>query len=298
MSQPAITPWGTIADALDSEPDEPSTPPASQEDIMGPTPTMMEQITPEMVAAGYQPGMSGQPVVVAGDSKGPKIPLIVAAVLVGFGLLGFIIGGVAGASFEDALMGASTVDYTSDIGTNGTLVHDDADNAGEAGWYLLIPGDPKADENDNGIMDACEGINFRIADGDGNDASERAARISCSTDLNAKNSNANEPYFDITDHIVVARICHTIADDTGESEHRCVVGESFTITNDAGVNMSVVDLDEMWIPIFEESAGTLVVAGGSFFAGCCSICGGIIALIVGLLRFGGGKQPSVQYQIR
>ena len=298
MDEPSATPWGTIADAADCEPDAPTTPEVSQADVMGPTPDMMQQITPEMVASGYQPGMTGQTVVVAGDSKGPKVPLIIAAILVGFGLLSFVIGGVAGASFEETLTNAKTGDYTFEIQDNGTITHDDADNAGEVGWYLLISGDPKADENQNGIMDACEGITFSITDADGDDASKRAARISCSTDLNDKDSNANEPYFDIENHIIVARICHTIQDDTGGVEHRCDVGESFTITNDAGVNMSVVDLDAMYIPIMEEGAGTLILAGGSFFAGCCSVCGGIVALIVGLLRFGGTKQPNVQFQIK
>ncbi|MEL0330976.1 MAG: hypothetical protein VW982_02035 [Candidatus Poseidoniales archaeon] len=298
MSQPNITPWGAIADAADGEPESPAAPSVSQADITGPTPTMMQQITPEMVAAGYQPGMSGQTIVVGGDSKGPKVPLIIAAVLIGFGLLGFIIGAVAGASIEDTLLGLSTEEYTTELGTNGTLVHDDADNAGEEGWYLLIPGDAKADENKNGIIDACEGINFTVLDGNGDDASERVARISCSTDMSDEDSNAYEPYFDIKDHVIVARICNTLPDDMGESEHTCRVGETLTVSNDAGLNMSVVDLDEMFIPVIEELIGVGILSGGSFFAGCCSLCGGLVALVVGLLRFGGGnKQPNVQFQM-
>ena len=298
MSQPNMTPWGAIANADECEPESSATPSVSQEDITGPTPTMMQQITPEMVEAGYQPGMSGQTIVVGGDSKGPKVPLIIAAVLIGAGLLGFVIGAIAGASIEDTLLGLSTEEYTSELGTSGTLVHDDADNLGEEGWYLLIPGDAKADENNNGIMDACEGINFTILNGDGEDASERVARISCSTDSNDKNSNADEPYFDIKDHIIVARICNTLPDDMGESEHECRVGETLTVSNDADVNMSVVDLDEMFIPVVEELIGVGILSGGSFFAGCCSLCGGIVALIVGLLRFGGGnKQPNMQFQM-
>ncbi|MGB0516529.1 MAG: hypothetical protein ACPGKR_06295, partial [Poseidonia sp.] len=64
------------------------------------------------------------------------------------------------------------------------------------------------------------------------------------------------------------------------------------------VNMSVVDLDEMFIPVVEELIGVGILSGGSFFADCCSLCGGIVALIVGLLRFGGGnKQPNMQFQM-
>ena len=61
MSQPNITPWGAIADAADGEPESPAAPSVSQADITGPTPTMMQQITPEMVAAGYQPACRAKP---------------------------------------------------------------------------------------------------------------------------------------------------------------------------------------------------------------------------------------------
>ena len=76
------------------------------------------------------------------------------------------------------------------------------------------------------------------------------------------------------------------------------VGQTLTVSNDAGLNMSVVDLDEMFIPVIEELIGVGILSGGSFFAGCCSLCGGLVALVVGLLRFGGGnKQPNVQFQM-
>lgn len=298
MNQSESTPWGSIGNAVQGEDEPPSVSDTAQADVMGPAPTMMHQITPEMVSQGYQPGMVSQKVVVGEDGKGPKVPMIIAAVLVGFGLLGFVIGAIAGASIEETLNGLSTEEYTTAIGESGTLVHDDADGAGEEGWYLLIPGDPKADENGNGIIDACEGITFTITDADGDDASDRVARISCATDGKEKGSNAYEPYFDIENHIIVARICYTIPKEMGEVEHRCGIGESFTVSNDAGVNMSVVDLDAMYIPFIDEIIGVGILSGGSFFAGCCSMCGGVIFLIVGLTRLGGGKKTQqVQYQI-
>ena len=298
MNQPGSTVWGSIENAVQGEGDSPAVSESAQADVMGPAPTMMQQITPEMVAQGYQPGMVSQNVVVGGDEKGPKIPMIIAAILVGFGLLGFVIGAVAGASIEETLSGLSTEEYTTAIGDSSTLVHDDADGAGEEGWYLLIPGDPEADENGNDIMDACEGITFTITDAEGDDVSDRVARISCSTNAKERGSNAYEPYFDIEDHIIVARICYTIPTEMEEAEHRCEIGESFTVSNDAGVNMSVVDLDAMYIPIIDEIIGVGILSGGSFFAGCCSLCGGVIFLIVGLTRLGGGKKTQqVQFQI-
>lgn len=298
MNESKPSPWGMMSNDADCEPGATTTTAETQADFTGPTPTMMQQITPEMVAQGYQPGMATQNVVVGGDAKGPKVPMIIAAVLVGLGLLGFLIGAIAGASIEETLSGLSTEEYTTSIGESGTLVHDDADAAGEEGWYLLIPGDPKADVNENDIIDACEGITFTITDADGNDVSERVARISCATSGKEAGSNAYEPYFDIKDHIIVARICYTIPAEMGEAEHRCGIGESFTVSNDAGVNMSVVDLDAMYIPFLEEIIGVGILSAGSFGAGCCSLCGGVIFLIVGLTRLGGGKKTQqVQFQI-
>ena len=298
-----LTPWGAIMGANDDDAKGTQNPDATEPtpaDIAGPTPVLQQQITPEMVAAGYQPGTVPRKVVVGDEGKGPKIPMLIAAVLVVIGLIGFGIGVSVGASIEDTFNSLSTVDYTTAIGDSGELVHDDEDGFGEEGWYLLIPGDPKADENNNNIVDACEGVGFSVVDEDGDDASERTARISCSLDREASDTNLYEQYFDIEDHIIVARICYTIEDDVGASEHDCAIGETLAVSNDAGINMSVVDLDAMYIE--SGFAEELLTKGGisvaSFGAGCCSACGGVIALIVGLTRLGGKKpEQQVQYQM-
>ena len=301
MDGTAPTPWGSMTNNTDdSEPAPSKATDVSQSDVMGPSPVLQQQITPEMVAQGYQPGMGAQTVVVGGQGKGPKVPMIVAAVLVAIGLIGFVVGAVVGASIEETFNNLSTVDYTTTIGSSGEVSYTDADGMGEEGYYLLIPGDPKADENKDGIIDACEGVNFLIIDGDGDDATERAARFSCSTSTTDENSNAGEPYWDIEDAIVVGRICYTINDGEGNlGEHRCAEGEVFTVSNDANITMSIVDLDEMYEPFVEELVGSGIVSIGAFGTGCCSICGGVIALVVGLLRVGGGKpNQQVQFQIQ
>lgn len=295
------TPWGAMTNNTDNcEPAASKETTVSQSDVMGPSPVLQQQITPEMVAQGYQPGMGAQTVVVGGQGKGPKVPMIVAAVLVAIGLIGFVVGAVVGASIEETFNNLSTADYTSTIGSSGEVTYTDANKMGEEGYYLLIPGDPKADENKDGIIDACEGVNFSIIDGDGDDATERAARISCSTSTTDENSNAGEPYWDIKDAIVVGRICHTINDGEGNlGEQRCAEGEVFTVSNDANITMSIVNLDEMYEPFVEELVGSGIVSIGAFGTGCCSICGGVIALIVGLTRVGGGKpNQQVQFQIQ
>ncbi len=307
------TPWGAIEKEEKSEP-EPTTETPTSDEVSDPTPTTtdqvmpdmvaasipttMDQITPEMVAGGYQVGASPQQLVVAGNVKGPKGAMIVAGVLAAIGVIALIAGSLIAGSIEGMYNDLQTMAYTIEFEGNAELTYDDADGLGEEGWYLLIPGDPKADENDNGIIDACEGVNFSIIDADGEDASERAARFSCSTSPTEKNSNAGEPYWDIKDAIVVARICHTLVDGEDDSGHRCGVGEVFTVSNDAGVSMSAVDLDAMLAPFVDDAIGAGVLSAVGFGSGCCSMCGGLIALIVGLTRLGGGKaQQQVQFQI-
>jgi hypothetical protein len=291
MSQASTSPWGAIVSADDCEPDEAAAPSASQAGAMGPTPTMMQQITPEMVEAGYQPGMASQSIVVTGK-KGPKVPMIIAAVFLVIGILGFVIGGIAGAALEETLEGIETGPYTSDHLPEEALIHTDDDNAGEMGWYLLISGDPKADENSNGIPDACDALGpLSITDADGDDIGERVATIDCAKVWD---------YYDIEDHVVVGVICSTIndQDDGARALNDCEIREKIFVSNNNNVSMKVVDLDAMFIPVMGEIVGEGAVMGTSFFAGCCSICGGLIALVVGLMRFGGNKQPAIQYQIK
>tara|TARA_B100001287_G_scaffold165612_1_gene139160 strand:+ start:1401 stop:2312 length:912 start_codon:yes stop_codon:yes gene_type:complete len=302
MNDADESPWGNIkpdpspegAERLDGDQAEDG---MSGETIVQAEPETAQPDASQFTQPGFQVPATAQTITTGDEKKGVKIPMVIAAVLVAVGLVAFVVGAALGASIEEKFEALSTEPYTEFVGENATLVYDDADDKGEAGWYLLIPGDPKADANGNGVMDACENVNIRVVDERGEDASERAARISCSTSMD-KASNAGEEYYDIKDHIIVAKICQTLPDENGFAEHRCDVGEQFTITNDAGINMSVVDLDEMLIPFVEETVATGIASGGSFLAGCCSLCGGIIALVVGLMRLGGGKpEQQVQFVI-
>ena len=244
-------------------------------------------IQPGTGATNMMPG-GGIPVVVGDEGKSPKVPFIVAGALAAIGVVCFLISAAIGASAIGAFEDLSTREYTTQHGDSVTLTYDDEDGLGEEGWYLLIPGDPKADVNDNGIMDDCEGIAFTVTDGQGNDVSAQVARISCSTDTVAESSNAGEPYFDIEDHIVVARMCYTIEEynDNGEytQEHDCSEGDTFTFSNNASVNMSVVDLDAMYIPVIEEAIDAGIGAFAAGAAGCFTMCGGLIALVMALIR--------------
>jgi len=267
----------------------------------GPTSPLQSTASPAVGAVGLQQGIMSQPVIVGSEPKRPKVPMIIAAVLVVIGLVGLGIGVAVGGSIEDTFNGLSTLEYTTAIGESGDLTHDDQDGLGEEGWYVLIPGDPRADQNNNNIVDACEGVMFSVLDEDGNDVSDRTARISCSLDEKASDSNLYEEYFDIENHVIVARLCYTITDDVGVSEHDCEEGEVLTVSNDAGINMSVVDLDAMYIEsgFVEELVTKGAVSVVSFGAGCCSACGGLVALVVGLTRLGGTKPAQqVQFQIR
>ena len=99
------------------------------DDDAGPAPQILQQITPEMVSAGYQPGMASQQITVGDEGKGPKVPMIIAAVFLVIGILGIVIAGVAGSSLEDTLESIETGPYTSDITPGEALTHTDDDNA-------------------------------------------------------------------------------------------------------------------------------------------------------------------------
>jgi hypothetical protein len=255
---------------------------------------MSATITPTMIDG------NGTLVVVGDEGKSPKVPFIVAGALAAIGVVSFLISAAIGASAIAAFDDLSTQDYTTQHGDSVTLTYDDDDGLGEEGWYLLIPGDPKADVNNNGIMDDCEGIVFTVTDGQGNDVSDQVARISCSTDTVAESSNAGEPYYDIENHIVVARMCYTIEEynDAGEytQEHDCSEGDRFTFSNNASVNMSVVDLDAMFLPVIEEAIGAGIGAFAAGAAGCFTMCGGLIALVVALIRVGSKPKGSAPMQ--
>lgn len=248
---------------------------------------------PATGATNMMPG-TGIPVVVGNEGKSPKVPFIVAGSLAAIGVICFLISAAIGASAIGAFEDLSTREYTTQHGDSVALTYDDLDGLGEEGWYLLIPGDPKADLNNNGIMDDCEGIEFSVTDEQGNDVSDRVARISCSTDARSESSNAGEPYFDIENHILVARMCFTIEEynDDGNltTEHDCSEGERFTFSNNASVNMSVVDLDAMYIPVIESAIGSGLGALTLGATGCFTMCGGLISLIVALTRV--GSKPS------
>jgi hypothetical protein len=283
--------WGALSNQSQDDTEPASA--ASQADMMGPSPEILQQITPEMAAAGYQPGMTTQQITVGDEGKGPKIPMIIAAVFLVIGMLGIVIAGVAGASMEETLEGIETGPYTSDLAPGEALTHTDDDNAGEMGWYLLIPGDPKADVNNNGIPDACDELGeVNITNADGDDIGERVATINCIKDWD---------YYDIKDHVVVGVICSTIMDqnDGTSSLNRCQIGEDIFVSNNNNVSMKILDQDAMFIPILGKIVGQGALMGTSFFGGCCSLCGGLIALIVGLMRLGGGKQNEhIQFQIQ
>lgn len=302
MDEPNPSPWSTVTEASEDNAVNAgitSDPMASE--VIGAANQLQPASFLDSGAVGLQQGIMAQPVMVGNESKSPKLPMIIAAMLLVSGLVGFGIGVAVGGSIEDTFNRLSTVDYTTAIGESGDLTHDDEDGLGEEGWYLLIPGDPEADENNNNIVDACENVVFSVHDIDGNDVSDRTARISCSLDEKASGSNLYEEYFDIENHVIVARLCYTITDDVGVSEHDCEEGEVLTVSNDAGINMSVVDLDAMYIEsgFVEELLTKGAISVVSFGAGCCSACGGLVALVVGLTRLVGTKpEQQVQFQIQ
>ena len=62
--------WGAMNNPSDGDAEPASL--TGQADMTGPAPQILQQITPDMVSAGYQPGMTSQQITVGDEGKGPR----------------------------------------------------------------------------------------------------------------------------------------------------------------------------------------------------------------------------------
>ena len=81
------------------------------------------------------------------------------------GIVMVIIGGLIAASSFDTFEESETIEnFMSEPSTEIVLEYIDEDEAGSAGWYVMIQAEYSVDNNDNDIVDACEGLNITITD--------------------------------------------------------------------------------------------------------------------------------------
>ena len=238
---------------------------------------------------GAQTGVnshSAVPVTI-GPEKKPKVPMIIAGVFAVLGIISFIIASSAGSQAIELWSNLDGDEYTKDVGSSVDIVHTDDDGAGEFGAGVFIIAD-YVDSDSNGMVDACEEFEVMVTN-NGIDVTEGTFLKTCDYD----EGNNSATYFGLDGKIQVGTICGTL-----EVGQNCTIGETYTLSNSASTSMFLLDFDDLFGPLLEESIGLGIAAFGGGFAGCCSICIGIIALIVGLLRLGKGKQPQVTYQMQ
>ena len=212
--------------------------------------------------------------------------MIIAGVFAALAVISLIIASVFGAQVEEIWTDIDSEKYTTEIGTSADIVYDDEDGQGEVGWGIFIDGDYN-DNDENGKVDACETFVLKVMN-NGTDVTEDVFRYNC-----VYESNNSATWLGMDGKIEIGTVCSTL-----DESHNCKIGETYTISNNDSKTMVLFDYDELFGPLLEDSIGLGLMAAVSGGAGCCSICVGVIALVVGLTRLGGGKQPQVAYQMQ
>ena len=224
--------------------------------------------------------------VEVGPKKSPKTPMIIAGVFAALAVISLIIASVFGAQVEEIWTDIDSEKYTTEMGTSADIVYDDEDGQGEVGWGIFIDGDYN-DNDENGKVDACETFVLKVMN-NGTDVTDNVFRYNC-----AYESNNSATWLGMDGKIEIGTVCSTLDESV-----ICKIGETYTISNNDSKTMVLFDYDEFFGPLLEDSIGLGLMAAVSGGAGCCSICVGVIALVIGLTRLGGGKQPQVAYQMQ
>ena len=207
------------------------------------------------------------------------------------GIVMLIIGGmIAASSFGTWEEAGKVENFMSEPSTEIILEYLDEDGEGSAGWYLMIQAEYSVDNNDDDIVDACEGLNVTITDSKGNsinstNMSSTYGNIYCGLDDNMKMAGLDKLHVDFNDGwMVVGIVCDTLDNaemngywetsrnengeegevwvQTGEND-RCQIGEKYTISSNQ--EMILFDRDAQ---AGLEVRGLLELCGGL----CCAIC--------------------------
>ena len=179
--------------------------------------------------------------------------------------------------------------FMSEPGTEFVEEFIDEDKSGSAGWYLMIQGEYFVDNNDDSIIDVCDGLNITITDSQGNDMNSTSGTIYCEFNDNRKMADLDKSNVDFNDGwMIVGIICDTYddaemngywettnAEDGSESEKwvetsesdRCVIGEKYTISS----NQDMILFDRHTQEELEEEG---------FWELICGICCACLALIL------------------
>ena len=234
-------------------------------------------------------GNSFAPIPVeVGPKKSPKTPMIIAGVLAAIGVISLIISSVVGSQIIDIWTELDGAEFTTEIGNSTEMIYDDPDGMGESGWGIFIVGD-YVDTDSNGRVDACENFDVTVMNNE-IDVTNQTLTSACEYDKD----NNTAAWLGLDGMIEIGTVCGTIDHD----DIICKIDETYAISTNNSESMSLCDYDEVFGPIMEETIGLGIASAAVGGAGCCTMCFALVALVVGLTRLGGGKQPQVTYQMQ
>ena len=215
------------------------------------------------------------------------IPIGIVLLIIGAVILVSAIG-----HFEEA---GEIETFMSEPGTEFVEEFIDEDKSGSAGWYLMIQGEYFVDNNDDSIIDVCDGLNITITDSQGNDMNSTSGTIYCEFNDNRKMADLDKSNVDFNDGwMIVGIICDTQddaemngywettnAEDGSESEKwvetdekdRCNIGESYTISS----NQEMILFDRHTQEELEEKGVWELICG------VCCACLALILVVVSVI---------------
>ncbi|MDG1525939.1 MAG: hypothetical protein P8Q90_07735 [Candidatus Thalassarchaeaceae archaeon] len=220
------------------------------------------------------------------------------------GIVMLIIGGfIAASSFESWEEAEKIENFMSEPSTEIILKYIDEDEAGSAGWYLMIQAEYSLDNNGDDIVDACNGLNITFTDSQGNDMNSTSGNIYCGLDDNREMAGLDKSHVDINDGwMIVGIVCDTLDNaemngywetsrnekgeegevwvQTGEND-RCEIGEQYTISSNQ--EMVLFDRDTQ---AGLEIRGLFELCGGL----CCAICS--LIFLIGAVISGFTMKPG------
>ena len=220
------------------------------------------------------------------------IPIGIVMLLLGVGIA---ISAIS--IFEEA---ESIEDFMTEPSSEITKKFTDDDDEGSAGWYIMIQGDYFVDNNENGILDACEELNLTVTDSQGNNVMNMSGNVYCELDGKTewRMEDLDDENVDPDDEwIIVGIFCDTLDEaemngyyetsrneDGEESEKwvetaendRCRIGDEYTFNfHNSTTEMVLFDRDAQ---AQLEVEGFLTLCGGV----CCGICS-LIFLILAVI---------------
>ena len=222
------------------------------------------------------------------------------------GIVMLIIGGfIAASSFETFEESEKIENFMSESSTEIVLEYIDEDEAGSAGWYVMIQAEYSVDNNGDDIVDACDGLNITITDSQGNNMNSTSGNIYCGLDDNMKMAGLDKSHVDFNDGwMIVGIVCDTLDNaemngywetsrnengeegevwvQTGENDD-CEIGEKYTISSNQ--EMILFDRDAQ---AGLEVRGILELCGGI----CCAICS--LIFLIGAVISGFVMKPAPQ----